>query len=201
MVPRRGSVGLILLVVLTTWSVLACRARTGDAADGASEAGADDGGADADADANATSATSSLADSGPIPTDPAATASSLASSLPRPTPFTGAYRCLKGGMQLEQAGNIVTSTMHKDTTVDTFLACTVIGDTCTGTVRDIHLVKTKSRKVTNIRPVTLVRTGAGDIMLKMGQEQKTDASSKPSSSHSTSTAKAASGDQTFCPRR
>ena len=196
MFRRHGTAGPFLLVVLTTAAVVACRTKTGDVTDGASEAGLGDGGPTADADA-----TTAAEDSGAIPIDPAAAAAAAAPSLPRPTPFTGSYRCPKGGMQLEQAGNIVTATMHKDATIDTFLACTAIGDSCTGTLRDIHLVKTKSRKVTNVRPVTLVRTGAGDIMLKMGQEQKTDPSSKPSSSRSPSSAKAAAGDQTFCPRR
>ena len=197
MFRRHGTAGLFLLVVLTTTAVVACRTKTGDVTDGASEAGISDGGPTADADA-----TTAPEDSGAIPIDPAAAATAAAPSLPRPTPFTGTYRCPKGGMQLEQAGNIVTATMHKDATIDTFLACTATGDSCTGTLRDVHLVKTKSRKVTNIRPVTLVRTGAGDVLLKIGQEQKTDPSSKPSSSRSTSaSSKAAAGDQTFCQRR
>lgn len=197
MFRRHGTAGPFLLVVLTTAAVVACRTKAGDATDGASEAGIGDGGATADADA-----TTAAEDSGAIPIDPAAAATAATPSLPRPTPFTGTYRCPKGGMQLEQAGNIVTATMHKDATIDTFLACTAIGDSCIGTLRDVHLVKTTSRKVTNIRPVTLVRTGAGDVLLKIGQEQKTDPSSKPSSSRSTSaSSKAAAGDPTFCQRR
>jgi hypothetical protein len=196
MLRRRDSAGLLLLVILTTGSAVACRPKTTDAVDGASDAAAGDGGLTSDADA-----TSPLVDSGSIPTDPAAAASQAAPSVPRPTPFTGTYRCFKGGLQLEQSGTIVTSTMHKDATIDTFLACTAIGDSCTGTVRDIHLVKTKSRKVTNVRPVTVVRTATGDVLVKIGPEQKTDPSAKPSGGRSTSTSKAAAGDQTFCPRR
>jgi hypothetical protein len=196
MLRRRGSAGLLLLVVLTTAAVAACGTKTGDATDAASDAAGGDGGSAAIA-----ATTSALEAGGSNPSDPAVTASPTEPSLPRPTPFSGSYRCFKSGMQLEQSGNIVTSTMHKDATTDMILACTVIGDSCTGTVRDIHLVKTKSRKVTNIRPVTVVRTGTGDVMVKMGQEQKTDASSKPTSNRSSTSSKAAAGDQTFCQRR
>jgi hypothetical protein len=200
MLRRRGSAGLLLLVALTTASVAACRTKTGDATDGASDAASDAAGGDGST-AAAAATSSALEAGGAIPTDPAATAPPTEPSLPRPTPFSGSFRCLKSGMQLEQSGNIVMSTIHKDATTDTILACTVIGDSCTGTVRDIHLAKTKSRKVTNVRPVTVVRTGTGDMMIKMGQEQKTDATSKPSSSRTTSSSKAAAGDQTFCQRR
>jgi hypothetical protein len=119
-------------------------------------------------------------------------------NLPLPTPFTGNYRCFKNGLHLEQSGALVMSTIHKDGTTDTIIACTVFGDTCTGTVRDIHLVKSKTqKKVDDVRPITLLRTKGGDVIVKLGHEQK-PAGAKSSSS---SSSKAAAGDETFCPRR
>ena len=196
MLLRRGSFGLSLLVVLTTASGAAsCRNKASDSLDAASDAAASN-------DATTADASSAATDSGSIGSS-AAAATAVATPavpiLPRPTPFSGSYRCFKGGMQLEQAGNIVTSTMHKDSTTDTILACTAIGDVCTGTLRDIHLVRSKSKKVGNVRPVTLLRTAAGDVIVKLESEQKPD--QRPSGAKSSSSSKAAVGDQTFCPRR
>lgn len=191
MLPGRGSFALSLIVLLTTASGGAsCRNKASDTRDAASN------------DAATGDASSAAADGGPNESRDAAATSvdtSALAALPRPTPFSGTYRCFKAGMQLEQSGNIVMSTMHKDSTTDTVLVCTAIGDVCTGTMRDIHLVKTKSKKVTNVRPVTLLRTGAGDIMVKLGSEQKAD--QKTSGARSASSSKAAAGEQMFCPRR
>ena len=198
MLLGRGFASLSMLVVLTTAAgAVSCRSKTSDALDGASDATASDG-ATADDATSATAAAESGAESGAV----AAVDTPSVPVFPRPTPFTGTYRCFKSGLQLEQVGNIVTSTMHKDATTDTMIACTAIGDTCTGTVRDIHLVKTKSKKVGNVRPVTLLRTAAGDVIVKLGPEQKTDSKTSGGRSSSSSTSsKAAADDQTFCPRR
>ena len=189
---RLGSASLSLLVVLTAAAaIVSCRNKTSDALDAASDAAAGD--------ARTGDAMTALADGGPTDGGVAlAAATPGTASLPRPTPFSGTYRCFKSGIQLEQVGNIVTSTMHKDSTTDTIIACTAIGDMCTGTMRDIQLAKTKSKKVGNIRPVTLLRTAAGDVLVKMGTEQKAASST---GSRSSSSSKAAGGDQTFCQRR
>jgi hypothetical protein len=195
MLSCHGPSVLSLLVVLTTASgVVACGHKASDSLDAASDAASD-----AAFDADTTSdASSGATGGGTIASDAGAAtvvAPEAAPLIPRPTPFTGTYRCPKGGMQLEQTGNIVMSTTHRDSTVDTLLVCTAVGDTCTGTVRDIHLVKTKSKKVGNVRPVTVLRTGAGDVIVKLGSEPA------PAGARTLPSSKAAAGEQTFCRRR
>lgn len=87
-------------------------------------------------------------------------------------------------MKLEQAGRIVTATMHKGTT-DTIVACTAGTDTCTGTVREIVNVRGKPPKVTHVKPVKLTLTRSGDVVYVAGSPD----------------AKGGKGEQTFCPRR
>jgi hypothetical protein len=117
------------------------------------------------------------------PLAPVPTATELAAQMPAPTPFSGTYRCF-GGIKLEQSGRIVTSTLHKGTT-DTVIACTVGRDTCTGTVREIVMVRGKAPKVTHVKPVTLTLTKSGDVVYVVDSTDK----------------KAGQGAQTFCPRR
>ena len=193
MLTRHGSLArsLSLLVAVAAASGAAsCRNKVSASLDAASDAAAGDAASDgAVPSASTTGAAASAAESA------AAAAPDAISNLPRPTPFTGNYRCFKSGMHLEQTGTIVMSTMHKDATTDTIIACTAIGDTCTGTVRDIHLAKTKGKKVDAVRPITLLRTGGGDVIVKLGHEQKATGAKSSSSS------KPAAGDETFCPRR
>ena len=102
------------------------------------------------------------------------------------------------GLQLLQLGTVVTSTTHKDATTDSVIACTVAGDTCTGTTRDIQVVRGKPPKVFHVRPITLVRTHGGDILLKTSASDKSD---KGNVRGSGSPSKPASADETFCPHR
>ena len=196
MLSGRGTSALSLLVLATTVaSAVACRSKTTEALDGSTGASAESGATTAD------DGSTAAADGGAIAPDAAgafADSPSSTASLPLPTPFTGNYRCFKNGLHLEQTGPIVMATMHKDSTTDTIIACTAIGETCKGTVRDIHLVKTKGvKKVDDVRPLTLLRTKGGDVIVRLGHEQK-PAGAK---STSTSSAKPAPVDETFCPRR
>lgn len=203
MALRCGSTLLSLLVVAATVpgavACNACNKKTSDASDGA----AGDAAAEASAahdDAAVGAAAAGAAPDGAVVT---AAVSPEEPPLPRPTPFTGSYRCFKG-LQLLQVGNIVTSTTHKDPTTDTIIACTAVGDTCTGTTRDIQVVRGKPPKVLHVRPITLVRTHGGDILFKTGQSDKTEKSDKPErggARRAASPGKPASADETFCPHR
>jgi hypothetical protein len=206
MALRRGSALLSLLFVAATVpGAVACSKKTSDASDGAAgdaaaeaAAGNDDAAVGTAAAGAAGSAASGSAVS-PAAVSPAAV-SPAEPPLPRPTPFTGSYRCFKG-LQLLQVGNIVTSTSHKDATTDTVIACTAIGETCTGTTRDIQVVRGKPPKVLHVRPITLVRTHGGDILFKTNPTDKSDTPEKGSARRTASPAKPATGDETFCPRR
>jgi hypothetical protein len=194
---RRGTVVLSLLVVSATApGVVSCKKKTSDALDG----GASDGAASTDA--SAASDDAAVTEGNVAATAVATAATADAPPLPRPTPFTGSYQCLKG-LQLLQVGNIVTSTIHKDATTDTVLACTATLDTCTGTMRDIQNGRGKSPKVLNVRPITLVRTHNGDILLKLTPADKNEKHEKSGGGgrRSSSSTKPASGDETFCPHR
>jgi hypothetical protein len=168
---------VVLLAALAA-SASACRKGTpADSKDAAT-----------DADASAADGASTVEPAPAIPVATAAptataTATELAAQQPPPSPFTGTYRCF-GGMKLDQAGRIVTATMHKGTT-DTIIACTASTDTCTGTVREILTVRGKPPKVNHVKPLTLTLTRNGDIVYVVGSSEK----------------KAGKGDQTFCPRR
>jgi hypothetical protein len=180
---------LSLLVVATSAASASCKKKT---AAGAGDGGATAGDASASLEAGAAIATAATysnevsepAPSAPVPVPTAPSA--IAPREPAATPFTGNYRCFKG-MHLEQAGNIVTSTMHTNATTDTVVACTVAGDVCTGTVREIQTSRGKSPKVLHVKPVTLRRSANGDVTYNVGA---TDA--KPG---------AADRDHTFCARR
>ena len=196
MLSGRGTSALSLLVVVMTASsassALSCRNKTSEALDASSDAGIESGALGVDGAATA------VVDGGAAAPKAGASDSSSTSNLPLPTPFTGDYRCFKNGLHLEQSGTIVMATTHKDSTTDTIIACTAIGTTCTGTVRDIHLVKTKTaKKVDAVRPITLLRTKNGDVVVKLGHEQKPAGAKSTSSSSS----KPAAVDETFCPRR
>ncbi len=198
MLTGRGTSALSLLVVMATASsastALSCRSKTSEALDASSDGGSESGADDAATGVTGATAPGAI-DAG---AQAAPTASSLFSNLPPPTPFAGNYRCFKNGLHLDQSGSLVMSTMHKDGTTDTIIACTAFGDTCTGTVRDIHLVKSKTgKKVDAVRPITLLRTKGGDVIVKLGHEQKPAGAKSTSSSSS----RAAAGDETFCPRR
>ena len=201
MLTGRGTSALSLLFVVATASsastAVSCRSKTAESLDASSDAGPESG---APAPDDAATTTTPPNDGGAAaPSASGASASPMFSNLPLPTPFTGDYRCFKSGLHLEQSGSLVMSTMHKDGTTDTIIACTAFGDTCTGTVRDIHLVKSKTaKKVDAVRPITLLRTKGGDVIVKVGHEQK-PAGAKSTTSSSSS--KAAAGDETFCPRR
>lgn len=193
MLLRRGQALVSLLVVSTMApGSMSCSKKTSDALDG----GAGDGAAIADASSAESDATAigTVAPGTAVATD----ATPDAPPLPRPTPFTGSYGCFKG-MQLVQVGTIVTSTIHKDATTNTVLACTATGDTCTGTLRDIQAVRGKAPKVLHVRPITMVRTHSGDVLFKMTPaSEKTE---KGSARRSSSSTKPSSDDETFCPRR
>lgn len=193
MLARHGTLGrslTLLVAVAAACCAASCRNEMSKSLDGASDAAL----TDAALDSAAAATPASGADAGAAPSAAPSAVEAL-STLPRPTPFTGNYRCFKNGMHLEQTGTIVMSTMHKDATTDTVIVCTAIGDTCTGTVRDIHIAKTKGKKVDAVRPITLLRAAGGDVMVTVGHEQQATATTSSSSS------KAAAGDQTFCPRR
>lgn len=193
MLSCRGSSVLSLLVILTTASgAVSCGNKASDSRDAASDA-ALDAAATNDASSADTGGGSIASDAGAA----TAVAPQVVPLLPRPTPFSGTYRCFKGGMQLEQAGNIVLATMHKDSTTDTVVACTAVGDLCTGTVRDIQGGRGKVKKVVNVRPVTLQRTAGGDILFNLSPSP----SAKSTGSKTSSSSKSAAGDQTFCLRR
>ena len=169
------------VVLLTAIAALASACRKGappDSRDAATTTDAslgDGGNALTDGDAGAPLPVATVA--------AAPTSAELSGFQPPPNPFTGTFRCF-GGMKLEQAGRIVTSTIHKGTT-DTVLACTASIDTCTGTVREIQTVRGKPPKVMHVKPVTLKLLKSGDILHLVGAE--TQAASK--------------ADQTLCPRR
>jgi hypothetical protein len=192
MLRSRGALTLSLLVIAASATSASCKKKAG-AVPG--DAGASAGDASASPEAgplNATAATYTNETSEPAPSAPVPHSTAPATSIPMApreppaTPFTGNYRCFKG-MRLEQAGTIVTSTMHTNATTDTVVACTVAGDVCTGTVREIQTTRGKSPKVTHVKPVTLRRSANGDVTYNVGA---TDA--KPGASDR---------DHTFCPRR
>jgi hypothetical protein len=198
MALRCGSALLSLLVVVATVpGAVACSKKTSDASDGAAGDAAAEASAGNDDAAVGTAASGTAA---PGSTVAPAAVSPDEPPLPRPTPFTGTYRCFKG-LQLLQVGNIVTSTTHKDATTDTVIACTAAGDTCTGTTRDIQVVRGKPPKVLHVRPITLVRTHGGDILFKTNPTDKSDKPEKGNARGSASPAKPASADETFCPHR
>ena len=204
MALRCGSALLSLLFVAATVpGAVACSKKAGNASDGA----AGDGAAEASASNDDAAVGTGL--SGSVAPASAAVPSAAAPDepqLPRPTPFTGSYRCFKG-LQLLQLGSVVTSTMHKDATTDTVIACSAIGDTCTGTTRDVQVVRGKPPKVLHVRPITLVRTHGGDILFKTnpaGTAGTTDKPEKPEKNgarRSATPGKAAAGEETFCPHR
>lgn len=80
--------------------------------------------------------------------------------------FGGSYRCVKGVIQLVQSGIVVRSTTHTNATTDTIIACTLAGDVCTGSVREIQTVRGKPPKVNHVKGITLTRTSGGDILFK-----------------------------------
>jgi hypothetical protein len=167
---------VVLLAALAAATQGCRKGAPADAKDAASNA---DASASGDAGAMLDDASALLvATAAPMPT-----ATELAAQQPPPTPFSGTYRCF-GGMKLEQAGRIVTATIHKGTT-DTILACTAGSETCTGTVREIQIVRGKPPKVNHVKAVTLTLTRSGDVVYVVGSAEK----------------KAGQGDQTFCPRR
>jgi len=174
---RRSVALLSALAAMTSLLASACRKGTpADSRDAASN----------DADASLVEAsTTALQDAATaIPSATAAPRTTeLAAQQPPPLPFNGTYRCF-GGMKLEQAGRIVTSTIHKGTT-DTIIACTAGSTTCTGTVREIQTTRGKAPKVMHVKPVTLTLTKSGDVVYVVGSADK----------------KAGKGEQTFCPRR
>jgi hypothetical protein len=176
---RRSSVVLLAaLAAATSLLTPACRkGAPSDSRDASSNADASLDGASSLSD-DAGVAPAVVATAAPLPSS-----TELAAFQPPPNPFTGTYRCF-GGMKLEQAGRIVTSTIHKGTT-DTVLACTAGRDTCTGTVREIQTIKGKPPKVMHVKAVTLTRLTSGDIVYLAGAETK--APSK--------------ADQTMCLRR
>jgi hypothetical protein len=200
MALRCGSALLSLLVVTATVpGAVACNKKTSDASDGAAgDAAAEASAANDDAAVGAAAAAAAAA----APDSAVVTAAVSAEEppLPRPTPFTGSYRCFKG-LQLLQVGNIVTSTTHKDATTDTIIACTAVGDTCTGTTRDIQMVRGKPPKVLHVRPITLVRNHGGDILFKTNPTETSDKPEKGSARRSAAPGKPASADETFCPHR
>jgi hypothetical protein len=179
---------LSLLVVAT--AALAGASCKKKAASGALDGGANASDASASVEGGAatasaaTDATEAREPSLPAPVAPAARP--VAPREPPPTPFTGSYRCFKG-MQLEQAGDLVTSTMHTNGTTDTIVVCRVGGDVCTGTVREIQTTRGKPPKVMHVKPITLRRHANGDITYDVGAGE----------------AKHGAGDRdhTFCPRR
>lgn len=159
----RGLLGLGLIVV-TMPSLTACRKKP-DAGIAALDASAD-----ADTADGATAATIADASASSVPSGSARPAPSLTSMfegtpLPPATPFAGSYRCLKG-LQLVQTGSIVTGTIHTSASVDTVIACTAGPETCTGTVREIQQPRSKTPKVTHVKPVTLRRAPNGDVLVK-----------------------------------
>ena len=199
MLSGRGTSALSLLFVVATASsassAVSCRSKTTEALDASSDAGSESGAIAID---DAATVAVDAASTAPRTAGMFEAPSTANANLPLPTPFTGDYRCFKNGLHLEQSGALVMATMHKDGTTDTIIACTAFGETCTGTVRDIHLVKSKTaKKVDAVRPITLVRTKGGDVVVKLGHEQKPAGAKSTSSSSS----KSASGDETFCPRR
>ena len=172
---------VVLLPVLAAVTALLAsgcskKVSTADAGD-AGDASTADGSSATLSDGGAAAVTEAAA---PVP---AATELAALMPAPAPTPFSGTYRCF-GGIKLEQSGRIVTSTLHKGTT-DTVIACTVGRDTCTGTVREILMVRGKAPKVTHVKPVTLTLTKSGDVVYVVDSTDK----------------KAGQGAQTFCPRR
>jgi hypothetical protein len=183
MALRRCVVLASALAVAT--SLLATGCRKGAPANGTKDGGSrtdasDDASASAMLDAAVALPAATAATAAPTTT---ATATELAAQQPPPSPFSGTYRCF-GGMKLDQAGRIVTSTIHKGTT-DTVIACTASPDKCTGTVREIVNVRGKPPKVNHVKPVTLTLTRNGDVVYVVGSAEK----------------KAGKGEQTFCPRR
>ncbi|MDB4936898.1 MAG: hypothetical protein JWP87_3870 [Labilithrix sp.] len=186
MLSRRRAIHLTLVVFATTAlaSLGACRKKGGDARDAEAEADASSAAADASAaldDSGATGAATAIASAEPAE-------ASIATEIP-PTSFAGSYRCFKG-MQLQQSGTIVTSTMHTNGTTDTVIACNVGRDDCVGTVREIQTVRGKAPKVLHVRPVTLHRTPNGDVLVKVEPSTSGAHDTKPSTTA-----------PTLCPRR
>jgi hypothetical protein len=178
--PRRSAFFLSALAGTTTTLLLVTGCRKPAPAPPPADAGSEASTADA-----ASATTEEDAAATPVAAAaPAPTTVELAAAQPAPLPFPGTYRCF-GGMKLEQAGRIVTSTMHKGTT-DTVLACTAAADnTCTGTVREIVTVRGRPPKVNHVKPVTLTLAKNGDVVYVVASADK----------------KGGRGEQTFCPRR
>jgi hypothetical protein len=201
MAPRFCSALLSLLFAATVPAAVGCSKKAGDASDaaaagdGTAEASTSNDDAAVGAPVSGTAVSSgAVAPSAAAPEEP---------PLPRPTPFTGTYRCFKG-LQLLQVGNIVTSTTHKDATTDTVIACTATGDTCTGTTRDVQVIRGKPPKVLHVRAITLLRTHGGDIVVKTSASGAGGAIEKPekgTARRSAAPGKPSSGDETFCPHR
>lgn len=80
--------------------------------------------------------------------------------------FSGNYTCPKGALKLVQAGTIVTSTVHTNATTDTIVACSVAGEVCIGSVREILTIRGKSPKVLHLKNITLTRLPSGDVVLR-----------------------------------
>lgn len=95
-----------------------------------------------------------------------------AGSVAPPVSFSGNYRCPKGAMELVQNGRVVTSTMHGKASTDTVVACSVNGDVCTGSVREIQMVRGKPPKVMHVKSVTLSRTQTGDVVYQVADPKE-----------------------------
>lgn len=157
----------LLFVATSAVAGASCKKKaTPGALDGA--ANASDASAGASLEGGPASASSDTEAREPtVPSPVAAPAIPVAPREPLPTPFAGSYRCFKG-MHLDQAGDLVTSTMHANGTTDTVVVCRVAGDECTGTVREIQTTRGKAPKVMHVKPVTLRRDANGDITYDVG---------------------------------
>jgi hypothetical protein len=183
----RGAIDRVLVVIATTaLGASSCRTKVQQAS------------VDATADA------STLADAADLAaaTSPSASAPAPSASTPRPifegvaiepASFAGTFRCFKG-MTLVQSGRIVTSTMHTNGTIDTIVACTVRGDDCVGTVREVETVRGKAPKVNHTKPVTLHRMPSGDILFRIDKPETSGGGGARES-------KPAAGGGTLCARR
>jgi hypothetical protein len=161
MVNARGACVLATLLV-----VLSCRknAPSGSGVDGG-DASLQDGASSQTAAPSESVAAASVTDGPQLRPAPSATSSSLFPVTAGP--FDGTYRCFKG-LQLVQTGAHVLSTTHTNATTDTVIACTVAGDVCAGSIREVQHARGKPPKVLHVKPMTLERTPAGDVLFKPG---------------------------------